>query len=401
MVGCGTGGPTAAALLARHGHHVTVFERFAQPKPVGAGILLQPSGLAVLNQLGVLDQTVAVGSLVHKLRSTTRAGRTILDLDYEELASRLCGLGINRPALLEVLLGALDKSGAELRLGCDVRAVERSSEHVRLRDSSGGIVGQFDLVVVADGARSALRDASPVRAQTRNYKWGAVWTMASDPHGAFAGQLRQHCHGTKQMLGFLPSGTLPGQSTPCVSMFWSSRKRQAERSMAGNLDALKREILSLAPSAEPIVDQLHSPDQLTFAQYFDTRLASVVSGRVVYLGDAAHAMSPQLGQGANLAMLDAASLADALSSSGRDLAESLQLHARSRKSQVAYYQMATRALTPFFQSSLTPISWPRDILGAPVNRVRPLRREMVANLVGIKQSPFKRSSLDGLPHIGK
>jgi len=61
VVGCGVTGQAAATFLAEAGHDVTVFERFAEPRPLGAGLLLQPTGLAVLAALGLADQALAQG----------------------------------------------------------------------------------------------------------------------------------------------------------------------------------------------------------------------------------------------------------------------------------------------------------------------------------------------------
>ena len=59
VVGCGVAGQAASILLADAGHEVTIFERFAEPRPIGAGLLLQPTGLAVLRALGLADEAVA------------------------------------------------------------------------------------------------------------------------------------------------------------------------------------------------------------------------------------------------------------------------------------------------------------------------------------------------------
>ena len=93
IVGCGIGGMGAAVALARDGHEVQVFERFAQPHPVGAGLLLQPSGLKALGALGLRDAVEAKGARVTALHGRTARGRTVLDLHYQHWRAGAYGLG--------------------------------------------------------------------------------------------------------------------------------------------------------------------------------------------------------------------------------------------------------------------------------------------------------------------
>ena len=94
VVGCGVAGQAAATFLSEAGHDVTAFERFAEPRPLGAGLLLQPTGLAVLAALGLAEAALAQGGKVVGLEAKTARGRTVLDLSYADLHPRAHGLGI-------------------------------------------------------------------------------------------------------------------------------------------------------------------------------------------------------------------------------------------------------------------------------------------------------------------
>ncbi len=109
IIGCGIAGQAAAIGLARDGHDVTVVERFAAARPVGAGLLLQPSGLQVLERLGARDEAERWGAPIQELDGGTPRGRRVLDLNY----GALHGLGIHRAALFNLLHERLGPSGAK------------------------------------------------------------------------------------------------------------------------------------------------------------------------------------------------------------------------------------------------------------------------------------------------
>jgi 2-polyprenyl-6-methoxyphenol hydroxylase-like FAD-dependent oxidoreductase len=103
IIGYGTGGQAAALMLSADGHQVEVFERAATPGPVGAGFLLQPVGLQVLWELGLLEAVLSHGALITRLHGVTATGRPVMDMRYGELDQRLFGLGLQRGALFELL----------------------------------------------------------------------------------------------------------------------------------------------------------------------------------------------------------------------------------------------------------------------------------------------------------
>jgi 2-polyprenyl-6-methoxyphenol hydroxylase-like FAD-dependent oxidoreductase len=173
IVGCGTAGPAAALLLARAVHQIEVLERVPDPSPVGAGLLLQPTGMAVLRELGLLDEIERRGARVERLHGETASGRVVMDLAYAELRPGLHGLGLHRGALFEALFGALrDDERITVRTGVDISRVEGDPPSIVTSD--GERLGPYDLVVAADGARcsgaSAARRASagPIPGSTRS-----------------------------------------------------------------------------------------------------------------------------------------------------------------------------------------------------------------------------------------
>jgi 2-polyprenyl-6-methoxyphenol hydroxylase-like FAD-dependent oxidoreductase len=376
LVGGGTAGPAAALLLARAGHDVVLFERVPDPKAVGAGILLQPTGLAVLRRLGLLQQVLAAGERVERLSGHTAGGRRVLDLAYGDLREGLYGLGIHRGALFASLWDAVrSEPRVELRTGLAVAALDEDADGVRLRGEAerGGEwrSERFDRVGVAAGARCPIR---PPGASVRLYPWGALWFVADrNPH---PGVLAQRYRDTRQMVGILPSGR------GTVSVFWSVRADSLDAWRAAGLDAWKQEVSALMP--EVPVEAVRHADDVIFAPYFDVVAPAWHHGRVAWLGDAGHAMSPQLGQGANLALQDAAALADAT-----DLAS----YSAARRAQLRFYSFASRMLTPFFQSSWPVLAPARDLVAGPLHAWGWYRHQMLASLAGVKTGLFSELPL--------
>jgi 2-polyprenyl-6-methoxyphenol hydroxylase-like FAD-dependent oxidoreductase len=391
VVGCGFAGCAVALLLTRAGQRVTIYERVLEPSSVGAGVLLQPTGLAVLARLGLLDGLYLRGASITGLDCRTAAGRSLFRLRYERLAPGLHGLGMHRGALFEALFGAVRAAGVTLRAGTEVDAVGNGAGRASVLGAGDRPLAEHDLVVVADGARSRLRDRSPALRRARPYRWGALWFVGADPDRRFDGTLLQVVAGTRRMVGFLPTGLGPaGGTVPLVSLFWSLRMDTVDDWRRRGLDAWKRDVLALEPRADALLDQIHDVDQVLTAGYVDGVMRRMSEGRIAYAGDAAHATSPQLGQGTNLALVDAAALADALDTEG-EAERALRRYAKLRHAHVRYYQLTSRWLTPFFQSDRSWLAPLRDRLFPLAMRSSFLHTEMIRTLCGIKRGLLRRS----------
>src|SRR3954454_6318748 len=151
IVGCGVAGMAAALFLARAGHRVRLFERFAAPRPLGSGLLLQPTGLAVLGQLGLRPRIEAAGARIERLVGrVVPSGRTILDVAYADLGSGLAGIGIHRAMLFETLFTAVSDSGIDIVADSMIQAIEPAADERPLLVGPGGRHhGPFDLAIIA------------------------------------------------------------------------------------------------------------------------------------------------------------------------------------------------------------------------------------------------------------
>jgi 2-polyprenyl-6-methoxyphenol hydroxylase-like FAD-dependent oxidoreductase len=381
VVGCGTAGPAVAVLLRRQGHDVTVFERAAECRAVGAGFLLQPSGMEVLRELGILEPVLERAAKVTRLHVVKPSGRTLFDLHYDDLYPGCFGAGLHRPVLLEKMIELMTREGVRIEWGREIVDAERTQDVWTLRDSHGNEENGFDLLIVADGARSKLRDLAGTGGINRGYPWGAHWFIGRN-NGAFPeNELYQIVEGTRKLCGFLATGCGTSGEDRLVSLFWSVRIDEDEAWRKRPLEEWKQQILDLCPQAAGLLDQITSWDQILLARYGDVRMRRWHGDGVVVLGDAGHAMSPQLGQGVNLALADASCLADCLKNT--PMMKGLRRYDRERRWNLWYYQLATRWLTPWFQSDLEPLAPLRDFFFTVSQCVPPAKRFMTRTMAGM------------------
>ena len=396
IVGAGTAGLATAIFLARQGYAVRVLERVEQLQPVGAGILLQPSGLAVLQRLGLLTECTALGAPVSRLYGTSCQGRVILDTRYHDWQPGSFGLGIHRGVLMTALLKAAQRAGVQVETGVAVSRFEQVSGHVRLlqAQADGGEepLGDFAALILADGTRSTLRAQTQVRQWSRPYPWGALWSMLPTSPATESGELRQWYRGCREMFGLMPTGcTHDAREKSLTSLFWSLPLSEHESWRKSGLQAWKTRVRNLAGEAsEAYLQQIDDPAKLTLAAYADVRMQRWNDGRVLAIGDCAHAMSPQLGQGANMALVDAAALADALGNAGDQHQHALDWNAiftrygDTRRDHLRYYRQASRLLTPLFQSNSNTLAVLRDIALMLARHNRFGRQHAVSTLVGAR-----------------
>lgn len=395
VVGAGTGGLAAAAFLARDGHSVQLLERFSEARPVGAGLLLQPTGLACLAQLGLDTRALALGAVIHDLEGRTARGRRVLAMDYRRLQPHLFGLGIHRASLFALLHDEVARLGVPIATSVEAVRVEQHARHrTVVVDKLGRHHGPFDLVVDASGMRSPLRRMLTGRIRDRQFAYGAIWgALPITESWAHRTTLMQRFDGAQVMIGVLPIGRRPDDPTERCAFFWSVRVDQREAWVSAGLDAWKARVTTIWPAVRPILDGVRTPEDLSFVSYSDVVVERPCCPdlSLAVIGDGAHGTSPQLGQGANLALIDALTLTEALAR-GSTIEASLRDYHAQRRRHVAFYQLASRWLTPFFQSDSRVLGLVRDATFGLASRMPFAEGQMLRTLAGIKTGPF--SELD-------
>ncbi len=332
VVGAGIGGMAAALLLARAGASVSLLEQAAPPNPAGAGILLQPNGLAVLTGLGLADALERSG---HRMTvyAVHGAGQSpIATVAVPDFGAGLDHvLAVRHSVVHDVLLAAVsDVPAIDWRFGATVHAAGTNGS-VELEWLGRPSTIDADLVVGADGICSTVRAGGTFgvrkrvdRRVTDRYLRGLVSRRDTDIEGE---------HWTA--LGLF--GGVPVDASTCYFYGSASATPVAAAIDAGDLPACRAAWGRVLPVADELLGRLSGFAELMVSRAERVDCGRWHDGRLVLLGDAAHAMAPTLGQGANSALVDAAVLTAELAAPG-SVPDALDQYARRRRPAVTRVQ---------------------------------------------------------------
>ncbi len=389
VIGGGPAGASAALFLNRLGHHVTVYEREPTPKPIGAGIMLQPTGLKVLEQHGLRHQIESNGRRIEGVKAFTYDGKKVFDFRFDQTLPWFYGVGIHRGSLFSNLLNALEKAKIELKT--DVEAADLlfdNASTVGFKDKRGKSYQNFDCIVVANGANNKLFNKLPIVKRSRFQSQGALWSPVKMPIDTYAGNIYHSYKGAQGVVGAMPIGYSDNehQSAYMVNFFAAASTRFIREWSPEKFDSWKSELYKIAPNYEDLIDEVKSYEQIVAIPYRDVLLKKMHYGRVAFVGDAAHATGPHLTSGTNLALLDSWILAECIAEN-KDIIPALESYSKSRFAQVHYYHLISSLITPGFQSSY-PMSWIRDLGLKSFVKIGFTRKMMMETTAGIKNSFF-------------
>lgn len=314
IVGGGIGGLALALALWRRGIEAPVYEAAPELRAVGAGISLQPNALQVLDRLGVAERVVAEGGDLARAELRDARAGVLLAADMREDARRFGWgtLAIHRGRLQQALLASLPAGSVHLGRECREVLPEDGGGGARVRFADGGEV-EADVVVGADGAHSRMREVVAPGARLRysgQSSYRAVLPFALPPG---LERVAWEVWGPGCRFGF--SGIGHGEVYWYATLDAPAGGRDASAAKARRrLDAMAM------PFPAPVPELIAATDAervIRTDMYDLPPLPAWHRGRVVLLGDAAHATTPNLGQGGAQAIEDAYVLAEQLAACPR------------------------------------------------------------------------------------
>nr|WP_281200910.1 FAD-dependent monooxygenase [Streptomyces longwoodensis] len=325
MAGGGIGGLTAAVALSRHGWRVTVCERAPALTGAGAGIVLAPNALRALDSIGVPTGVWAGDAPLGTVGLRTPDGAWLSRADSRALVDRhgLSSCAVHRAVLIDALAAALPPG--TVRLGVPVTGVDDARGPVRVRTTAGDL--DADVLVAADGLRSVLRaqlfPGHPGLRHAGEAGWRAVLPGAGLPRPQAA-----ETWGAGERFGVVPlvDGRIYAYATAVTGP--AARPADHHADLTRRFGAWHDPIPALLDRLDP-----RHPEPVGILHHDFHELAVPLprfhAGRVALLGDAAHAMTPNLGQGGCQAVEDAVVLAHLLAR-GTDVPAALAAYTQAR-----------------------------------------------------------------------
>ena len=352
VIGGGIGGMTAALALERKGIHVEVFERAPRLTEVGAGVSLWPNALKGLHQLGMRAALDSMSVAVQDGALRSAAGTILSRTSADEFVRRF-GLPttvFHRAELMDALVRAA--RNVPIHLGHECRDIEQNAD-VITASFVNGARASCDVLVGADGLRSVVRERLGIEGALR-YAGYTAWRglTAFDTRGMIGGETL----GRGQRFGVVPitndrvywyatDNTPAGQDEP------PDEAKARLRALFGRWHPPIPAILDTTDPATILRNDIYDRDPVD----------RWGAGRITLLGDAAHPMTPNLGQGACQAIEDALVLARCLAD-GPDAEASLRRYESERAGRTASIVNASRRVGWMFQIESPVLCRLRDLL---------------------------------------
>lgn len=336
VIGGGIGGLTTAIALRRRGFEVEVIEKDPAWSVYGVGIIQQGNVLRAARELGILDQYVGAGVGFDAVEVYAPNGMKVARVPSHRLLEGYpANLGIGRQALHRVLCDAARASGANVKPGVTVASLRDAGLEVEVHFSDGR-GGTFDLVIGADGVHSQTRAMMFPEAPQPALTGQAVWRYNLP---RLQGLDALHAYNGPIGVGLVP------MSETLMYMYVTTPEPGNPRYAREGLAARMREKVSgCAPAIRTLAEQITEDEGVVYRPLEALLIETPWHrGRILLLGDAAHATTPHLGQGAGMAIEDGLVLADELARQD-DVDAALGAWFRRRFERCAYIVRASLAI---------------------------------------------------------
>ncbi len=387
VVGAGIGGLTASLVLSRVATRVTLVERAEQPSEVGAALALSPNGMAVLDRLGLLPAVEAVSVRIDRMDIRSVTGRRLLTAGFPDLGGGIDhAIAVRRTDLHRVLLEAVaGLPSIEPRFGWSAVSADPSgavtiTSAAQSEPDLGSTSLGADVIVGADGVNSAVRTTGGFVSR--------VSPGSSYVRTIVRGQAIPRLEEYWTPLGSFGQAPLGGD----LVYFWAAADvgAAAEAMSRRDLAAFRQEWRRVLPAAAYLLERVPSFDGLLVNTVRSVDCQRWFSGRLALLGDAAHAMPPNLGQGANSAMVDGVVLAEELASA-TSVMDALVGYDKRRRRLARRVQWTAEMLQRLCGIQRVPALHARDTLLAGLARFprlseQAIRRSLAADVRAIRSA---------------
>ncbi len=330
IIGAGMGGLTAGLALQQAGYTVEIYDRVKELRPAGAAISLWSNGIKVLNRLGLNSAIAQIGGQMDRMTYYDSAGETLTDFSLQPLINQIGQrpYPVTRTELQQLLLNAVG-----------IEKVRLNSKCLKVKQDEQGVTAFFenghqttgDLLIAADGTHSILRSYVLGYPIERNYVGYVNWnglvpvSEALAPKHSWVVYVGEHKRVSLMPVGrdrfyFFLDVPLPKGTVSSPELY----RVELSSFFKGWADPVQTLIQQLDPMTTNRIE-IHDIDPLP----------SLVRGRVALLGDAAHGMAPDLGQGGCQALEDAIVLANYLHTTNLSVEDALRRYEAARLSRVA------------------------------------------------------------------
>ncbi|GAB3328074.1 FAD-dependent monooxygenase [Larkinella ripae] len=304
VIGGGISGLLSAILQERNGHRVTLIEKSDEWKPVGGGITLTLNGVRLLKSLGFMPQIERCANEIRTITIADRVGRTLSSFHLDDYAASYAKtVTIFRPHLHQILLNGLTTT--HVQLGTGFRAIEQLPDQAAVTFTDG-TTGRYDLVLGCDGINSAVRSALFPTA-TIKYAGYSSWRFVAPDVGDLDYSTVTEMWSTGQRFGIVP---LTENRVHCFASVNTGKNSVENRGIS--VPAFRKIFSGFGGYVPQLMATLKQSSDLIYNDLEDVHVKKWYKGRVLLMGDAAHGMTPNMTQGASLAIEDAWVLATQL-----------------------------------------------------------------------------------------
>lgn len=325
IVGGGIAGLTMARALEKKGFSPDLIERKADAPQGGTGLYLPGNAARALQDLGLLESIAAIAMPITTQRILDSRGKPLSVTQTADVWSA-CGpcLALPRAALHTALRDSLRDT--DLRFGTSITWIEQL-DRKSLATFSDGTTAEYDLVIGADGINSVVRQSLFPHVRP-SYTGNVCWRFI-----------------TRDIVGIDDWTVMLGDGMSLLAIPINADRLYVYADMAVSEQAAQRNLTDLPPRLltafssplSPLITHMPTDAQVHFSRIEQVVMDDWVKGQVVLIGDAAHASSPSMAEGAAMAMEDALVLAETLNATA-DISDALAGYMRRRKPRVDWVQ---------------------------------------------------------------